>query len=363
MKYIFFTVMLFICISLNAQIKEPVKGTWITNVASDALSSKTNIKKTIANCKKNGLNNIFVVVWNKGVTMYPSQIVQRYIGIKQDTVYKKFDPIKYIVKEAHKAGLNVHAWFEFGFSFAYKDSNSVWLKKYPNWLGRKKDGSLLVKNGFYWWNSMNPEVQQFMNELVLEVVKKYNVDGIQGDDRLPAMPAEGGYDEFSKQLFAKEHNGAMPPANPKEPAFLQWKADKLSAYGKTLYKAVKEQRKSCLVTWAPSLYPWSKEEYLQDWPRWLKDGYADYIIPQLYRYKIDSYEKILKELNGMLPIEYKGKVFPGILTSLGDDKYQSSRELTDQMLTLNRKYGFNGEVFFYYETLNRLKGLLYQTIQ
>lgn len=363
MRPVISAIILFTALSVKAQVTAPVKGTWITNVASKALQSKKNIRQTISNCKKNGLNNIFVVVWNDGLTMYPSQVVQRYIGIKQDPVYKKFDPIKYIVKEAHRAGLKVHAWFEFGFSYAYKDSNSRWFKKYPHWAGRKKDGSLLVKNGFYWWNSMHPEVQTLMKELVLEVVKKYEVDGIQGDDRLPAMPAEGGYDEYSRQLFASEHQGALPPADPKEPGFLQWKAGKISAFGKELYNAVKKQRASCLVTWAPSPYPWSKEEYLQDWPQWLTGGYADYIIPQLYRYKIEAYEKILKELNDMLPPEYKQKVFPGILTSLGDDAYQSSRELTDQMLQLNRKYGFNGEVFFYYETLNRLKGLFYLNIQ
>lgn len=363
MRYLILYISLFLFHAANAQDAEPVKGTWITNVASEALLSKKNIKNTIANCKKNGLNNIFVVVWNGGVTMYPSNVLQRYIGVKQDTVYKKFDPIKCIVKEAHKAGLKVHAWFEFGFSYAYKDSNAVWLKKYPHWAGRKNDGSLLVKNGFYWWNSMNPEVQQFMKEMVLEVVKRYEVDGIQGDDRLPAMPAEGGYDEYGRQLFAKEHNGNLPPANPREPGFLQWKADKLSLFGKELYTAVKKQRPGCLVTWAPSLYPWSKEEYLQDWPQWLKSGYADYIIPQLYRYKIEAYEKILKELSESLSPEYKQKVFPGILTSLGDGAYQSSRELTDQMLRLNRQYGFKGEVFFYYETLNRLQGQFYQTIK
>lgn len=347
----------------HSQETEPIRGTWITNVASDALLSKKNIREAVANCKKNGLNSIFVVVWNGGMTMYPSEVVQRYIGIRQDPVYKKFDPIRYIVKQAHKAGLKVHAWFEFGFSYAYKDSNSVWLQKYPHWAGRKKDGSLLQKNGFYWWNSMHPEVQQLMQELVLEVVQKYKVDGIQGDDRLPAMPAEGGYDAFSRELYSKEHNGASVPDNPKEPSFLKWKADKLSAFGKRLYAAVKKERASCLVTWAPSLYPWSKEEYLQDWPQWLKGGYADYIIPQLYRYSIEAYEKILKELVALVPEADRHKVYPGILTSLGDGAYQSSRELTDQMLQLNRQHGFRGEVFFYYETLNRLQGMFYKNNQ
>ena len=87
-------------------------------------------------------------------------------------------------------------------------------------------------------------------------------------------------------------------------------------------------------------------------------GYADFIIPQLYRYKIDAYEKILKELDAQVPPELKNKVFPGILTSLGDG-YQATRELTNQMIHLNRRYGFNGEVFFYFETLNRLQGHFY----
>jgi uncharacterized lipoprotein YddW (UPF0748 family) len=359
MRYFSLYILLLLCCMANAQKNVEIKGTWITNVASDVLRSEKNIKKAVSNCKKNGLNSIFVVVWNGGVTIYPSKVVERYIGQKQSAVYKGFDPIKCIVKEGHRAGLKVHAWFEFGFSYGYKDTNSVWLKKYPHWAGKKTDGSLLAKNGFYWWNSMHPEVQEFMKELVLEVVKKYKVDGIQGDDRLPAMPAEGGYDDFAKQLYAREHNDSIPPTNPKAPAFLQWKADKLSVFGKELYTAVKKQRANCLVTWAPSIYPWSKEEYLQDWPQWLKGGYADYIIPQLYRYKIDAYEKILKDLSDGLSPQYKQKIFPGILTSLGDG-YQSTRELTDQMIQLNRKYGFTGEVFFYYETLNRLQGLLYQ---
>ncbi|MBL7727611.1 MAG: family 10 glycosylhydrolase, partial [Dinghuibacter sp.] len=311
MRYRLLFICLFIFCSAAAQKKPPIKGTWVTNVASDALRSEKTIRATVANCKKNGLNNIFVVVWNGGVTMYPSQVLQRYIGIQQDTVYKGFDPIGCIVKEARKAGLKVHAWFEFGFAYAYKDTNSIWLKKYPHWAGRKNDGSLLVKNGFYWWNSLHPEPQQFISELVLEVVNKYKVDGIQGDDRLPAMPAEGGYDEYTRNLYARDHNGAGLPANPKDKNFIEWKALQLSVFAKTLYYRIKKEKPACLVTWAPSIYPWSRDEYLQNWPQWLNGGYADYIIPQLYRYKIDAYEKVLKELSNMLPETQRHKVFPG----------------------------------------------------
>ena len=332
---------------------EPVRGTWVTNVASDALTSKEKVAETIERCKQFGLNTIYVVTWNKGVTMYPSPVVEKYIGVKQDPVYKGFDPIKEIIDQGHKAGMKVIGWFEFGFAYGYGDTSSIWHKKYPHWAGRDVKGNLLQKNKFYWWNSLHPEVQTFMTELVVDFVKRYNADGIQGDDRLPAMPSEGGYDAYTKSIYAKENNGAAPPVDSKDSAWLQWRADKLNAYIKDLYAKVKAQKKNYIVSWAPSIYPWSKEQYLQDWPAWLNGGYADEILPQLYRYDIKAYEKILKELDEQVTPSQKSKVFPGILIGLGDG-YQVKQEMLEQMVELNRKYGFGGECTFYYEGLKKL---------
>jgi uncharacterized lipoprotein YddW (UPF0748 family) len=356
LRVITLSFLLFSLVSCFAQKNKtmPVKATWVTNVASDALLTKEKVKETVDRCKAYGLNTIYVVTWNKGVTMYPSDVVQKYIGIRQDPVYKGFDPIAEIIDQGHKAGLKVIAWFEYGFSYNYGDTNSTWLKQYPHWAGRSKDGRLLQKNKFFWWNSLHPEVQAFMTDLVLEVVRKYNVDGIQGDDRLPAMPSEGGYDAFTKSLYAKENNGQEPPADAQDPAWLQWRADKLNAYIKDLYQKVKKEKQKCIVSWAPSIYPWSKEQYLQDWPAWLKGGYADEILPQLYRYDISAYEKILKELSEQVPANQRHKVFPGILMALGDG-FLVKQELLEQMIALNRKYGFNGESTFYYEGLKKLK--------
>lgn len=332
---------------------QPIRGTWITNVASEVLMSRENIKKAVDQCKSAGLTDLFVVVWNKGLTMYPSKVLHSYIGQEQDPRYAGRDPLQEMIEEAHPKGLKVHAWFEFGFSYAYKDSNNTWSAKFPEWIGRNNKGEALQKNGFFWWSALHPGPQKLLKQLMLEVVRRYDIDGVQGDDRLPAMPAEGGYDDFTRMLFAKERGGDALPDDPKSPAFLQWKADKLSAYGKELYTAVKKKKPDCVVSWAPSIYPWAKEQYLQDWPAWLKGGYADCIIPQLYRYKIADYESVLKALGEQVPASMKKKVFPGILTSLGDG-YQASKEMMEQMIALNRKYGFQGEVFFYYETMNRL---------
>lgn len=354
-------VLCFSLLSLSTQGQDRIiRGTWITNVASEAMRSPEKIRETVVQCKKNGLTDIFVVVWNRGLTMYPSKVVESYIGILQDTFFRGFDPLRIFIEEGHKVGLQVHAWFEFGFSYAYKDSSQrAWLAKYPHWVGRDAAGNLLKKNGFFWWNALHPEVQQFMKQLVLEVVNQYAVDGIQGDDRLPAMPAEGGYDEYTKAFFANAHLGKEPPQNPRETEWLNWKTNQISEFGKSLYKAVKQAKPHCLVTWAPSIYPWSKEQYLQDWPTWLKEGYADFIIPQVYRYKLDAYEQTLKAIDNQVPEALKKKIFPGILTSLGDG-YRADNTMLNSMMQINRNYGYMGEVLFYYETIRESINPLYK---
>jgi uncharacterized lipoprotein YddW (UPF0748 family) len=338
---------------------QPVRGVWITNVASDALRSREQIQRTVRRCKEYGFNHLFVVVWNGGYTLYPSRIQKKYIGVEQHPDFAGRDPLQEMVAEAHAQGLKVHAWFEFGFSYAHRDSNNRWLQRYPEWLGRNNKGELLQKNGFFWWNSLHPGPQQLLLSLVTEVVRRYRVDGVQGDDRLPAMPAEGGYDAYTLKRYAAAHGGAAPPQDVRQKQWVQWKADQLSIFGKKLYEAVKSIRTDCMVSWAPSIYPWSKEEYLQDWPAWLEGGYADALFPQLYRYNSSAYESILKQLQQQVPVAKRGQVFPGILTSLGDG-YQASDTLMRKFISLNRRYGFEGEVFFYYETLNRTSIPIYK---
>lgn len=148
----FLLVLLLFSSTIAAQpnIFKELRGTWITNVASDAMLNEQNVKQAVFNCKRNGLTDIFVVVWNNGLTTYPSKVLEKYIGVKQDPRYHTFDPIAAFVKEGHQLGLKVHAWFEFGFSYAYKDSSlNNWLLQYPHWAGRDAKQNLLKKNGFF----------------------------------------------------------------------------------------------------------------------------------------------------------------------------------------------------------------------
>jgi hypothetical protein len=78
------------------------------------------------------------------------------------------------------------------------------------------------------------------------------------------------------------------------------------------------------------------------------------VLPQLYRYDIKAYEKIIKELSEQVTPAQRSRVFPGLLTSLGDG-YLVKQDLLAQMISLNRQYGFNGECTFYYEGLKKLQ--------
>ena len=296
------TIFLLLAVSLfhfaiqaQSTLNNKLRGTWITNVASDAMLNKKNVEEAVLNCKRNGLTDIFVVVWNNGLTTYPSKVVEKYIGIKQDPRYKKFDPIASFVSEGHKHGLKVHAWFEYGFSSSYSANGGSIVAAKPEWAAKDLNNQLVVKNGFDWLNGLHPQVQQFMVDLFKEVVNKYNVDGVQGDDRLPAMPSTGGYDAYTVNLYKSENGGANPPPSPTDAGWLKWRADKLNVFLKRLRTEVKAIKPTILFTMSPSPYPFGYTEYLQDWPTWVDSAWVDAIIPQIYRYNITDYDNSINQ--------------------------------------------------------------------
>ena len=74
----------------------------------------------------------------------------------------------------------------------------------------------------------------------------YDVDGIQFDDHL-SLPSELGYDSYTVNLY-KQETTKNPPANPEDPAWLKWRADKLTAYVSRLNKAIKAKKSNAIFT-------------------------------------------------------------------------------------------------------------------
>ncbi|MGE5499101.1 MAG: glycoside hydrolase family 10 protein, partial [Syntrophothermus sp.] len=266
------------------------------------------------------------------------------------------DPLKELIEEAHSKNIKVIAWFEFGFSSSYRLDGGRILKQKSDWGAIDNKGKLVQKNGFEWMNGINPQVQDFLLSLITEVVKNYNVDGIQGDDRLPAMPVEAGYDKYTVKLYKSEHNGKQPPADFRNAEWINWRAGKLNSFMKRIYESVKAINKNVIVSMSPSIYSWSKEEYLQDWPAWVRDGLVDMVCPQLYRYEIKDYIKALDDVVGtQISSGDLKKFYPGILLKLGN--YYAPEEYLKTIMSENRKRGVNGEVYFFYEGLKKYPSL------
>jgi uncharacterized lipoprotein YddW (UPF0748 family) len=328
-----------------------LRGVWITTTASTALDSRDNIRTAVQNCKTAGINHIFMVVYNNARTMYPSAVMNTLIGKPILERFAGRDPLREMVEEAHTAGLKIHAWFEYGFSSSYSASGGAIVAAKPQWAARDFNGNLVVKNGFDWLNGLHPEVQQYMIDLFKEVVTNYDVDGVQGDDRLPAMPTTGGYDSYTTTLYQSENGGALPPAAATDAAWINWRAKKLNAFLKRLRAEVKAIKPTIQVTMSPSPYPFGLNEYLQDWPLWVDSGYVDAVLPQCYRYDISAYNATIVQQKGF----YRNPAvpfYPGVLLRSGT--YTAPAAFLTQMIQSNRNNGFKGECFFFYEGIKEV---------
>ncbi len=338
-----------------------IRGVWLTTTDSKVLHSRGLIAEAMDFLANTGFNVVFPDVWHQGVTVYPSRIMCDTFDIEIDPLFAGHDPLTEVVTEAHRVGLKVIPWFQYGFASSYNLNGGMIIQKKPEWAGRDNDGKLLNKNGFEWLNALNPEVQNFLISLVLEVVNNYEVDGIQGDDRFPAFPSEGGYDQQTKARYQRE-KGINPPQNCKDQQWLQWRADILTDFLSCLYQQVKAVDPNLLVSMAPSMYDWGFKEYLQDTPKWLKLALVDLIHPQVYRRDFPSYkaniDRLLKEqfTDATLP-----KLAPGILMKVG--AYVITADDLLQTIKYNRDRGILGEVFFFYEGLRSNNHTLAQVLR
>lgn len=333
-----------------------VRAVWVTNVASSALMSEANLTAMVDLLAELNFNTICVATYNKSQTLFQSQTLANVLGITPaQTVIDGCgwgDVMGKLIEKAHAKNIKVIAWFEYGFASHYAGQPQPITDKKPEWVSKQQDGTQTVKNSFYWLNGFHPEVQKFVTDMIVECVTKYPaLDGVQGDDRLPALPSHAGYDDYTKQLY-KTETGRDVPSTPTETQFVNWKVAKMTEYATTLYNAVKAARSSCLVTWAPSARGWSKDNYLQDWPQWVANGKADWVSPQLYRNESQGLSAYASLVDGDLAnvfntAELRKKYVPGMLVRNG------SSIITDpfliSMVQYNRSKSVYNECTWFYE--------------
>ena len=362
-------VLLVIFPILHAQEKSELRAVWLTNVDSNVLSTDQNISDAMDYLASIGVNVVFPVVYNSGYTLYPSAIMSRLFNapVLPSSPFVNRDFLDRLVIEAHRNGIEVIPWFEYGFATSYSLNGGHILAKYPTWALNDVNGNLIVDNGFDWMSPINPDAQNFMLSLMMEVLNNYGVEGVQGDDRLPAMPVEGGYDSVTVRIYKSENSGQPPPADNFNAAWMRWRANKLTQFLSRLRDSVKVRGKNVILSIAPTPYYWGYQQLLQDSKTWAQQGLADNLIPQLYQYTISDYNYALNTTWNDVG-QYNAKVFAaGLLAKVGT--YVVDTVFLGQMLTANRAKAVKGECLFFYEGLranndrvgNFMKRNFYQT--
>jgi len=327
-----------------------IRGVWIPSTDCKVLTSKQRIADAMDFLADTGFNTVFPIVWNRGFTAYPSQIMREQFGMEIDSRYQGRDPLAELIVEAYRVGLKVIPWFEYGFVSSYNLNGGHLLAKKPEWAARDCSGNLLKKNNFEWLNSLDAEVQDFLLGLMLEVANNYPVNGVQGDDRI-GLPVEGGYDEKTVKRY-REECGREPPSQCRERHWLHWRANIITEFVARLHRELKAINPDLLLSMSPSPYEWGLVEYLQDSQAWVDKELVDLLHPQFYRRDFNGYKQLVDRLIGeQLSSEQLRCVSPGILLSNRGSNYSVNPELLLQVIAYNRSRGIQGEVLFFYEGL------------
>ncbi len=326
-----------------------LRGVWLTNIDSDVLFSSRNLVVGLRRLSRLHFNTIYPTVWNGGYTLYPSPTAQATFGIAldPDPGLQGRDMLGEVVVEGRRLGMAVIPWFEFGLM---APAGSELAAQHPDWLTQRQDGTQVWMQGNeprVWLNPAHPGVQDLMVNLLSEVVERYRVDGIQLDDHF-GMPVEMGYDPYTVALYRAEHNGADPPTDPENPAWMRWRANHVTRLFRRIVTEVKARNPDAIISLSPNPREFAYERYLQDWGTWERRGLIDELIVQVYRNDMERFEMELDRPDVQVARDYL-PVSIGILAGL-KGRITPIRLIQRQVReTRDRHYA--GVAFFFYETL------------
>ncbi|WP_229215214.1 glycoside hydrolase family 10 protein [Dyadobacter bucti] len=300
-----FTIMMFLmesCIAQSAETedvlppKREFRAVWIATVDNiDWPSSKNLIPgeqqeeftSLLDFHKKNGMNAVFVQVRAAGDAFYaksPEPWSEWLTGRQGKQPEPLWDPLDFMIDESHRRGLEFHAWLNLN-RLVHKSSTSVSSdnisRTHPEWI--------LSYDGYKLFNFGIPEVRQFITDITVNVAKNYDIDGIHFDDYFYPYAAPGqviqddetfrkygaGYAKKADwrrhniDLLVKQIHDALTAVNPRLKfgisPFGVWRNKGTDPEGSNTYGALA-----------------SYDDLFADSRKWVKEGWMDYIAPQIY---------------------------------------------------------------------------------
>jgi uncharacterized lipoprotein YddW (UPF0748 family) len=290
------------------QVRSEMRGVWIATVANidwpsaPGLSSqqqKAEFDSLLDGLASMHMNAVFVQVRPTGDACYRSNIVpmssfivQKQGGPLDDSLY---DPLAYMIKATHDRHMEFHAWFNPFRATWNLDTASLDPMHPLRSLGPERKSEWFFRYGKRWYfNPASVGVQQYLNNIVQEVLLRYDVDGIHFDDyfypyKETGLDLEAALDD--QTAFNNSGSGFADIAD--------WRRDNISKLVETISKTIKRYKPYVKFGISPFGVWRNKEQdplngsdtragvtcyddLYADVLLWMKNDWIDYIAPQIY---------------------------------------------------------------------------------
>ncbi|MCU7514075.1 MAG: family 10 glycosylhydrolase [Ignavibacteria bacterium] len=310
MKKIFYCLLFVLSMSVLSfpQIspKQELRGVWIASLGIDwpstrgtdagSISAQKSQLTTIFNKHKTfGLNAIFFHVRPKCDAVYKSTIEpwSAYLTGKQGLAPTdpNYDPLQYAVTEAHKRGMELHAWLNpYRVLSLNEDSNAVAptnvMKKHPEWIIKCAipSGST-AKYPYTFLNPGIPAVRAYLVNVIMDIVRRYDIDGVHFDDYFYPYTD---YGPFNDDATYNTYKGTFSSKS-------AWRMNNVNLLLAEINDSIKAVKPWIKFGISPSGNPSVNTGIYCDTQGWLQGkytddsgaahtgtSYIDYIMPQLY---------------------------------------------------------------------------------
>lgn len=298
--YTIFTILIFpnfIFAQTVAKIapKREFRGVWVATVANIDWPSKAGLTSDqqkqeliglMEQHKRNGMNAILLQVRPAADAFYAKSREpwsQWLMGRQGVAPADGYDPLEFAIKEAHSRGMELHAWFN-----PYRATMSSNTFVSEDHMTRKRPELFFTYAGKKQFDPGIPEVREYIVQVILDVVKGYNIDGVHFDDYFYPYPVAG-QQINDGATFQKYPNGI---SNIKD-----WRRNNVDLLIKQLDDSIHHYKKYVKFGISP-FGIWKNDrddpdgsatsglsnyhELFADSRKWIQEGWVDYINPQVY---------------------------------------------------------------------------------
>jgi uncharacterized lipoprotein YddW (UPF0748 family) len=297
--------------------------------------------EVVRNLKEAGLNAVFVRLSSAGAAYYPSNVLPEAPGTDRDYAAE-------YVQAGKRYGVQVHAW-HVCFMMHNAPSSDVKFAIKKGAVMRTSGGK--VPRPTYKVPVRTPCLESNRNlerEAMVELATKYPLDGVQFDYIRYFSPSVD-YSATSRVRFEKHLGRKVKnwPADviggPLRESYHQWRTEIISSLVQEVSQAVRKanpRTKISAAVWhSPDV---GLRDYAQDWVRWVKDGYLDFVVPMNYTTNPRALEGWIEEQRDL--VDERVPIYSG----LGSYMLDSPRQL-NQQIDICRKAGLPGYVLYNYD--------------